>query len=125
MNHEGPIFYARALKRIRLLTILIAAAGAVAWASLQNPRAAVGFLAGAALSVLNFRVLETIADALGSTKRPGAIAALFIVLRYAFIGCALYVIVKILGFAPLPVFAGLLAAFGAVLLEILYELISA
>ena len=49
-------------------------------------------------------------------------AAVLIALRYLLIGLALYVIVKILGFAPVAVLSGLLTAFGAVVLEVLYEL---
>jgi len=46
-----------------------------------------------------------------------------IALRYAIVGLAVYVIVRILGITPMAVLAGLLAAFAAVILEILYELI--
>jgi hypothetical protein len=46
-----------------------------------------------------------------------------IALRYAIVGVAVYVIVRVLGITPVAVLAGLLAAFAAVILEILYELI--
>jgi hypothetical protein len=120
--NEG--FYRRALQRIRWCTALIALAGAAAWAAGQGFRPAAGFLLGSSLSALNFRGIEMLAEALGSSKRPRALATLLIVFRYALAGVALYVIVRILGFAPLPVLAGLLVPFGAAVLEILYELIS-
>jgi hypothetical protein len=44
-------------------------------------------------------------------------------LRYAVVGAAVYVIVRILGITPVAVLAGLLTVFAAVILEILYELI--
>jgi len=48
---------------------------------------------------------------------------MLIALRYLLIGAAIYAIVKLLGFTPVAVLWGLLAAFGAVVLEILCELI--
>jgi ATP synthase I chain len=117
-------FYRRALQRIRWWAALAALAGATAWAAGQGFRPAAGFLLGSSISALNFRGIEMLAGALGSSKRPRAFAALLMVFRYALAGGALYVIVRILGFTPLPVLAGLLVPFGAVVLEILYELIS-
>jgi hypothetical protein len=121
MNED---FYRRALQRIRWTAALVALAGAAAWAAGQGFRPAAGFLLGSVLSALNFRGIEMLAGAMGSSKSPRAFAALLMVFRYALAGGALYVIVRILGFAPLPVLAGLLVPFGAVVLEILYELIS-
>jgi hypothetical protein len=117
-------FYQRAFQRIRWWTALTTVAGTTAWAAIQGVRPGAGFLCGSAISVLNFRGIEMLAGSLGSSKRPRAFAALLMVFRYALAGGALYVIVRILGFAPLPVLAGLLVPFGAVVLEILYELIS-
>ena len=117
-------FYRRALQRIRWWTALAALAGAAAWVAGQGFRPAAGFLLGSSLSTLNFRGIEMLAGALGSSKSPRVFAPLLMVFRYALAGGALYVIVRILGFTPLPVLAGLLVPFGAVVLEILYELIS-
>ena len=116
-------FYDRALRRIRLLTLVLGAAGTLTLLTIQGSKAGIGFLLGAALSIVNFQGLEMLANALGGTKKPGLLAGLFIGLRYILLGIALYVIVRILGFAAVPVLAGLLAPFGAALLEILYELI--
>jgi ATP synthase I chain len=120
---SGEDFYDNALRRIRLLTLAIGVAGTAALFIRADWRAALGFLLGAALSVLNFQGVTMLAGVLGATRRPGAFAAFTIALRYIVIGFALYVILKLLGFAPLPVLAGLLAPFGATILEIFYELI--
>ena len=120
MNAE---FYDRALRRIRLLTIAVGIAGTAALLVERSLHTAGGFLLGAALSTLNFHGLSMLAQFLGGTKKPGAAAAALIALRYALIGCGLYVIIQILGFMAVAVLCGLLAAFGAVILEILYELI--
>ena len=115
-------FNERALHRIRILTIAVGIAGAGVLLIRQGVRPALGFLMGAVLSVINFEGLSGLAYAIGGARRPGSTAAVLISLRYVLIGIALYVIVKILGFAPIPVISGLLAAFGAVILEVLYEL---
>ncbi|HEX9135504.1 MAG TPA: hypothetical protein VF905_01000 [Nitrospirota bacterium] len=116
-------FYQQALRRVRFLTAAVGLAGALAYLVAQGLRPAVGFLLGAALSTLNFKGLSSLADALGGSSRPAPLAALFIALRYVVIGFAIYVIVKILGFTAAAVIWGLLAAFGAVILEMFYELI--
>ena len=116
-------FYDRALRRIWALTLVLGAGGAFALLALRGSRTALGFLLGAALSILNFRGLEMLVNALGGSRKPGLLAALFMGLRYLLAGITLYVIVKLLGFQPVPVLAGLLVPFGAAVLEILYELI--
>jgi hypothetical protein len=118
-----PGFYDRALRRIGVMTLFLGAAGTVALFATKGSRPAVGFLMGVALSIVNFQGLCMLANALGASRKPGLLAGLFIGLRYLLVGIALYVIVKLLGFAAVPVLAGLLAPFGAALLEILYELI--
>ena len=115
-------FYDRALRRIRWLTVVVGLTGTAALLPSQGSRTAAAFLLGAALSTLNFHGLSMLAQILGG-RNPGAVAAVLIALRYALIACALYVIIQILGFMAVAVLCGLLAAFGAVILEILYELI--
>jgi hypothetical protein len=116
-------FYHRALRRIRFFTLAIGLLGTIIVLLEWGLRPAAGFLAGAALSALNFRGLSILANALGGTARPGALAAVLIALRYVLIGLAIYVIVRFLGVTPVAVIWGLLAAFAAVILEILCELI--
>ena len=116
-------FYERALWRIRLFTVLVGLTGSMVVLVAQGVRPAAGFLAGAALSVLNFRGLSMLVNAIGGTARPGPLAAVLIALRYLLIGLIIYVIVRFLGVTPAAVIGGLLAAFAAVILEILCELI--
>jgi hypothetical protein len=85
--------------------------------------AAAGFLAGAGLSYVNFELLSGLAHVLGGSTPRAAGWGVLIALRYAIVGVAAYVIVRILGITPVAVLAGLLAVFAAVILEILYELI--
>jgi hypothetical protein len=116
-------FYEDALRRIRVLTGVVAVGGAAVMLMRGGFRTALGFLLGAALSFLNFQALASMTRAMSGSKRPGAVAAVLIALRYVLIGVALYVIISLLGYSPAAVLWGLLAAFGAVILEIFYELV--
>jgi hypothetical protein len=115
--------YDRALTRIKYLTLLVGLAGTAAMFFARGRGAAAGFLAGAGLSYVNFELLSGLAHVLGASARKAAAWVLVIALRYAIVGAAAYVIVRILGITPVTVLVGLLAVFVAVILEILYELI--
>ena|SRR5258708_4008361 len=116
-------FYERALRRTRLFALAVGLTGTGAVLAAQGFRPASGFLMGAALSILNFRGLSMLVNVLGGSAKPGPLTAVLIGLRYVLMGCAIYVIVRFLGVTPAAVLWGLLAAFAAVILEILYELI--
>lgn len=116
-------FYERALRRVRIFAVAVGLTGAVAVLWTQGSRTAAGFLLGAALSILNFRGLLMLVNILGGSSKPGPLAAVLVGLRYLLMGCAIYVIVRFLGVTPGAVVWGLLAAFAAVILEILYEFI--
>jgi hypothetical protein len=116
-------FYEQALRRVRRFAVVLGLSGTAAVLMAYGVRTATGFMLGAALSILNFRGLSMLVNVIGGAGKPGALAAALIALRYLLIGCAIYVIVKFLGVTPAAVVWGLLAAFAAVILEILYELI--
>lgn len=119
--------YDRALTRIKRLTLVVGIAGTVAMLVLRGRSQAAGFLAGAGISYVNFELLCGLAHVMAPAKTSSAPKArgwgALIALRYAIVGVAAYVIVRILGITPVTVLAGLLAVFAAVILEILYELI--
>lgn len=115
--------YDRALTRIKYLTLLVSLVGTVTMLFTRGRGAAAGFLAGAGLSYVNFELLSGLAYVIGGSSPKAAGWGVLIALRYAIVGVAAYVIVRILGITPVAVLAGLLAAFAAVVLEILYELI--
>jgi hypothetical protein len=115
--------YDRALTRIKYLTLLVSLVGTVTMLFTRGRGAAAGFLAGAGLSYVNFELLSGLAYVLGGSSPKAAGWGVLIALRYGIVGVAAYVIVRILGITPVAVLAGLLAAFAAVILEILYELI--
>jgi len=115
--------YDRALTRIKHLTLLVGVLGTAAVFLVRGRGAAAGFLAGVGISYVNFELLSGLAQMMGATAPKARGWGVLIALRYAIVGVAVYVIVRILGIAPVAVLAGLLAAFAAVILEILYELI--
>ena len=115
--------YDRALIRIKYLTLVVGLVGTATMLFARGRGAAAGFLAGAGLSYVNFELLSGPAYAMGSTGSKAAGWGVLIALRYAIVGVAAYVIVRILGITPVAVLVGLLAVFAAVILEILYELI--
>ena len=119
----SPEFHERALRRVRLIAIVVGVTGSGAFLFARGLRPAAGFLLGAALSIANFRGLSMMVNMLGGAPKPGPLAAVLSGLRYLLIGCAVYVIVRFLGVTPAAVVWGLLAAFAAVILEILYEII--
>jgi hypothetical protein len=117
-------FYERAPRRILRLTVIVGIAGAATTWLAMGLRPALGFLAGAVLSGLNFYWLWQLVQSLGpSGKAPARGSAILLSFRYLLIAGVVYVIVKGLGVTPAAVLWGLLAAFAAVILEILYELI--
>jgi hypothetical protein len=117
--------YELALRRMSRVTAAIGVAGVLIAAIWRGPRVGAGFLVGAIISMINLRWWTSLANAMGSsgaTPMRGSVALLS--LRYLAVGGAVYVIVKILEIALAPVLAGLFVSVAAVLIEILYELIS-
>ena len=115
--------YDRALIRIKYLTLAVGLVGTAAMFFARGRGAAAGFLAGAGISYVNFELLSGLAHVIGGSAPKARGWGVLIALRYAIVGASVYVIVRILGITPVAVLAGLLAAFAAVILEILYELI--
>jgi len=97
--------------------------GATLIAFAFGPHEGLSVLAGAAISVLNLRVLKTIA--VGATGVVGArgalIAAALTGLRYALLGALLFVIIAVWKASVLGVILGLGAPLGAVALELVGE----
>jgi ATP synthase I chain len=117
--------YEQALQRMTRIAAATGVAGVLIVVIWRGPREAAGFLIGAILSMLNFRWWVGIANALGPSGRPPVrAAAMVLFLRYFLIAGAVYAIVKLLEIKVAAVLAGLFVAVAAVLIEILYELVS-
>lgn len=120
--------YDRALARIVRIGAALGVMGTIVVLIRLGPRTAVGFLAGAVLSLLNFYGLRRVVDALIPTlanpsPRTGMRASpIFWMFRYLFFAGAGYVIVKGLGISLMPILAGLFVVAAAIIVEILYEI---
>jgi hypothetical protein len=84
-----------------------------------------GFAIGAAISAVNYRLLNRTVDLIGTGERPRKPSVALLALRYLILGASGYVIVTYLELNAPAVFIGLLVSVAAVILEILYELIYA
>lgn len=117
--------YARALQRIRTVSIVIGAGGVIGALIWRGPRTAVGFLIGAFISLINLGWWISLANALGPAEgTPIRGSTALLALRYIAVAMVIYVIVKSLEIKLAPVLVGLFVTVAAVIVEILYELIS-
>ncbi len=116
--------YELSIPRITRLTYGLGAVGALVTLGLFGVPSAVGFLVGAALSLVSVRSWSRLAESLGgdggAKTRPAAAAMVFMMLRYLLIAGAAYVSMKYLGSAPAAVLVGLLVSFAAVVLDLLF-----
>lgn len=124
-NSEAAHFD-RAIERTRRAILWLSVAGAAVAAGWKGWEWGLGFLAGAAVSLLNFVWLHQLVAALGEgARRPRKRLVWFLALRYVLLGVVGYVIVKFFGLNLAAGLIGLLVAAAAVVLEIIYELIYA
>lgn len=120
------LFYQRAIRRIYLHMLWISIGGALVAAWQAGWASSLGFLIGAAVSVINFRWLHHLADSLEpAAPKPRKGLRLLLPLRYVLFGAAGYVIVRYFKVNILAALVGLFVAVAAVLVEILYELVYA
>src|SRR5579864_4741372 len=120
-------FFDAALRRIARWTIALAAAGCLVSLSLRGWKWALPFLLGAGASWLNFRWLKRVVDALAGAAqaKPRARFAVLIGLRYLLLAAGAYAIVNFTALSLPGALTGLFVPVGAVILEIIFELIYA
>lgn len=112
-------------ERLRLFTILIGLAGALALFPIRGSNHALAFLLGAGISLISLRSWIRVTDAIGSGfSHSAVVSAVFLMLRYAVIVALAYAMMNGLGIAPLAMIVGLLASFAAVILELLYQAVT-
>lgn len=112
--------------RIRRLTPIVGLAGALLLLILRGTADAVGFLIGAGFSLLSLRAWSRLSSGLGGQSTPPSVlvSGVFLALRYVLIAGVIYVIVDVSGITPVALVGGLLASFAAVILELLYQLVT-
>lgn len=111
------------LVRVRRLTVIIGLVGTAGVLLIRGLNDAVGFLAGAAFSLISLRSWIRLADAAagGGSKRSARSYGIFLAVRYVLLGAGLYAIVNVLGITPVATIVGLLVSFAAVIVGIVYE----
>jgi ATP synthase I chain. len=122
-------YITRAIARIYKWMVVITAIGIVPVFIFWGWRGVGGFLAGAAISWVNFRWLKRLVDSLGAGPgggmAPSARAAIVMGLRYLFLAFAAYVIVRFSILNLQALLAGIFVAAGAVVFEVIFELVYA
>lgn len=112
------------IRRIYLLTAIVAGAGAITYLSLEGVRSAIAFLLGAAASCGNLWLFDWMTRRIapgGGNGKPWQAGAY--ITRYLILLGIGYAIVRILNVNPLAVVLGLLATAAALLTSVLLELI--
>ena len=126
-------FGSATLRRIEWLTLVLGGLGAAAAAWRWGWRGTVGLAIGAALSWINFRWLKGSVQAFGSAAtaqagsqnvRVPASAYVKFFGRFALLLGILYVILTRPWLPAIPVLAGIFAAPAAVMLALVFELVS-
>jgi ATP synthase I chain len=111
----------RAVARIWKLVWAIGAGGAIALLVWRGWAWGAGWVIGTAVSALNFRWLRQLTEAIGGPAgKPRK--AVFLGLRYVFLGGGAYVILKYSAISLPAALSGLFVSVAAVIIEILLEL---
>ena len=111
------------LPRITRTALILSAAGILLTFLGWGWPSAAGFLIGAGISLVSIRSwFHLSAMIAGQGARPGLFSVVMMVLRYGLIAAAAYVTIKVLGSSPGAMFAGLLVAFAAVVVDLLFGL---
>ena len=123
---DSEEFYRRAVGRIVKFLGVLAAAGAIVSFAWRGWRAAAGFALGSTLAWINFLWLKGIADSLGASgMKASARSAFLFGSRYLILGAIAYVILRFTNISTPAALTGLFVSLGAVLAEIIFEIIYA
>jgi len=120
MTETDELDYERAARRISRSMWVIAAVGVGITLAAGGWRWGVGFLLGAALSLLNFRWLRRLVGSLGGPNPPQGAA--FWSIRYLLLGGAGYVILRYSPINMTAVLTGLFVLIAAVFVEVIFEI---
>jgi hypothetical protein len=115
-----------AIARVPRWLLLLAVAGTLIAGSLRGLSAASGFLMGALAAYANFRLIERAVNriAANAARKPGRGTGLWVLVQFAALVLVAFVIIKYSGFNLAAAFFGFLVCPAAVVLEIVYELLT-
>jgi hypothetical protein len=124
-SHEN--LYRNAVARILKSIALLAGGGTLVALVWSGWKWGAGFAFGAGIAWVNFLMLKKMTDSLGATGRkpPSTGSVVFLGSRYLVLGGVAYVILRFTSISMPAALAGLFVSLGAVLAEILFELVYA
>lgn len=116
--------YVRFIRRVTQAIVVIGISASATAAAVRGWRYGLGVLLGACISYVSFWRWQRVVEAIGpkATVKRSVVSLL---VRFAVLAAALYVMIKHLEVNPVAVFLGLLVAAAAVLVSIVLELIYA
>ena len=116
-------FYDRSLRRLDRIALVLAGSIVVAMTVREGWRGGLGAGGGAAFALYSFRTWKRVASAVTGETAPRPQSALLV--RFTVLAATLFVIIRYFGVSAWAVLAGLLVSVAAVVIEIVYELITA
>ncbi len=121
---EDAAFYDRALRRLDGIALTLAIAASLFFLVREGWRAGAGCAVCAAASVYNLRRLKSVAAGVGGEAGSSAGSAAGLGFRYLILAGACFGIIRYFEVSLTAIFAGLFISVAAVLVEILYELLT-
>ena len=118
-------WFGNTVSRLLKLMAVITIAGTVAAMIWRGWKWGAGFAFGAGIAWVNFLMLKKLTDSLGAVNRkpPSTGSVVFLGSRYLVLGGVAYVILRFTSISMPAALAGLFVSLGAVLAEILFELV--
>ncbi len=124
--NDDPAFYDRAIERIGWGARVLGGAAVLLFLVKEGWLSALSCAVAAAASIYNLSRLKRMTAGLVNTQRPGSSgSAVLAGLRFVLIGGACIVVITQFKISALAVFAGLLTPVAAVMIEMLYQLLTA
>jgi hypothetical protein len=119
---EDSAFYDHALTRLSRVSVMLALTAVVVMTFLEGWRGALGAAGGALFSLGSLHRWKRVADALGSSSKTRL--RIVVLLSYALLSASVFVIIRYFGVSAWSVVAGLFVSMAAVIVEIVYELLT-
>jgi hypothetical protein len=126
MTGSDEQFYQRAVARILRFQQVLAGLGVLVCFAWKGWPTAAGFGLGSILAWINFLWLKRIADSMGASDVKASAGHAFLFgSRYLILGAVAYVILRLTSISTRATLTGLFVSLGAVLAEIVFEIVYA
>lgn len=119
---DDPAFYDHALRRLDRIAMVLAVAAVIAMTFAEGWRGTLGAAGGSLFSLASLHRWKRVAGAVGASSKTRL--RIRILLGYALLAASVFVIIRYFGVSAWSVVAGLFVSMAAVMLEILFELLT-